>query len=51
MFLLYHSELKPPIVIESEEELKAYIMMQEAVGGGTPRYEDMPEEYFEGMYI
>jgi len=51
MFLLWHSELKPPIVIESKEELEAYIMMQQAVGGGIPRYEDMPEEYFEGMYI
>ena len=51
MFLLWHSELKPPIVVESKEELEVYIKMQEAVGGGTPRYKDMPEEYFEGMYI
>ena len=52
MFLLWHSEIKPPIVVESKEELVVYIKMQEAVGGGgTPRYKDMPEEYFEGMYI
>ena len=51
MFLLWHSDLKPPIVIESKEELDIYIKMQEAVGGGTPRYIPMPEEFFEGQYI
>ena len=51
MYLLWHSDLKAPIVIDTKEELMVYIQLMRTLGKGTPRWVEMPPEYFEGMDI
>jgi len=38
MYLLWHSELKPPVVLVSMEEVKTYIQLMRTLGKGTPRW-------------
>ena len=45
MYLLWHSELKPPVVLISMEEVKVYIQLMRVLGKGTPRYCEVPEDY------
>ena len=51
MYLLWHSNLKPPVIIETKEELIIYIQLMRTIGKGTPRFEELPDEYFEGIDI
>tara|TARA_B100001564_G_C20613097_1_gene658500 strand:+ start:590 stop:745 length:156 start_codon:yes stop_codon:yes gene_type:complete len=51
MYQLWHSNLKPPIVIETEEELKVYIQVMRTIGKGTPDWREIPDDYFEGIDI
>ena len=44
MYKLWHSDLKPPIVIETKEELLVYIQLMRTIGKGTPRFEELPDE-------
>ena len=45
MFLLWHSELRPPVVLDSMEEVKIYIQLMRVLGKGTPRFCEMPPDY------
>ena len=45
MYLLWHSELKPPVVLVSMEEVKVYIQLMRVLGKGTPRYCEVPNDY------
>ena len=45
MFLLWHSDLKPPVVLISMEEVKVYIQLMRVLGKGTPRYCEVPLDY------
>ena len=51
MYKLWHSDIKPPIVLETKEELLVYIQLMRTIGNGTPRYEELPDDYFEGVDI
>ena len=51
MYLLWYCELKAPVLMESQEELRTYIMMMRAVNQGTPRWERVAGDYFEGEGI
>ena len=51
MYLLWHCELKKPIIIDTKEELMIYIQLMRTLGKGTPRWKEMPPEYFEGVDI
>ena len=51
MYLLWHSELKPPVVIETKEELMVYIQLMRTIKGVTPRWQEVPDEFFEGVNI
>ena len=45
MYLLWHSELKPPVVLVSMEEVKVYIQLMRVLGKGTPRFCEVPNDY------
>ena len=45
MYLLWHSELKPPVVLVSMEEVKVYIQLMRTLGKGTPRFCEVPNDY------
>ena len=45
MYLLWHSELRPPVVLVSMEEVKVYIQLMRALGKGTPRFCEVPNDY------
>ena len=45
MYLLWHSELKPPVVLVSMEEVKVYIQLMRTLGQGTPRYCEVPMDF------
>ena len=45
MYLLWHSDLKPPVVLVSMEEVKVYIQLMRVLGKGTPRYCEVPFNY------
>jgi len=45
MYLLWHSELKPPVVLISMEEVKIYIQLMRTLGKGTPRYCEVPMDF------
>ena len=45
MYLLWHSNLKPPVVLMSMEEVKVYIQLMRVLGKGTPRFCEMPHDY------
>ena len=45
MYLLWHSELKPPVVLVSMEEVRVYIQLMRVLGKGTPRYCEVPMDF------
>jgi len=48
MYLLWHCELKPPIVLISMEEVRVYIQLMRILEKGTPRWSQIEDDYFEG---
>ena len=51
MYLLWHCELKPPIVLISIEEVRVYIQLMRILEKGTPRWSAIEEDYLDGMGI
>ena len=51
MYLLWHSELKPPVVRISREEVRIYVQLMRVLGKGTPRWCEIEDDYFEGIGI
>ena len=45
MFLLWHCELKPPIVLMNMDEVRVYIQLMRTIGKGTPRFCEVPFNY------
>ena len=51
MYLLWHSNVKPPVVLVSMEEVKVYIQLMRVLGKGTPRWCAAPEDFSNGENI
>ena len=51
MYLLWHSELKPPVVLASMGEVKVYIQLMRCLGKGTPRWVQLEDDWFESNDI
>ena len=51
MYLLWHSELKPPVVLASMKEVKIYIQLMRSLGKGTPRWVQLEDDWFESNDI
>ena len=51
MYLLWHSDLKPPVVLVSFQEVKVYIQLMRTLGKGTPRWTQLEDDWFESHGI
>lgn len=51
MYFLWHSELKPPVLLMNLREVQIYIQLMRTTVGQTPRWCKIEDDYFEGANI
>ena len=51
MYKIFHSPIKPPVIVETFDEVRVYVAMMRAIQKGTPAWEKCDDDFMKGANI